>query len=127
MKRSPVAYSSPVSRLSNGRPTKSAQVVSWMLDCGRGHSGIKFNNRNPHDRLAREFQRAPAAERNWVRAPLTLKMVALTHLFKLLSTVRLVRLGMVRVNDDFRVRKNVHVAPWHARPSWADGARKSAV
>jgi hypothetical protein len=73
MKRSPIAYLSPVSRLSKGRPTKSAQVVSWMLDCERGHSGIKFNNRNPQDRLARESQRAPDAERKWVRAPPTLK------------------------------------------------------
>src|SRR5260370_5839880 len=73
MKRSPIEYSSPVSRLSKGRPTKSAQVVSWMLDCGRGHSGIKFNNRNPQDRLARESQGAPDAERKWVRAAPTLK------------------------------------------------------
>ena len=29
-----------------------------MLDCGRGHSGIKFDNRNPADWLAGESQKA---------------------------------------------------------------------
>ena len=27
-----------------------------VLDCGRGHSGIKFDNRSPQDWLARESQ-----------------------------------------------------------------------